>query len=218
MKTVKSLGLLCLVIAFSVAAVPKGPTSITGDQALAKLVAGNKRFVKSALLHPNQTAARRKAVAKGQTPFAIVLSCSDSRVPPEVAFDQGLGDLFVIRVAGNTVNNEGLGSIEYAVDHFGSPLIMVLGHQRCGAVDAAVKGGEAPGHIGSVVEPIKPAVEKTRGMPGDPVDNAVRANVELVVEQLKDSKPIISEAIRNGKLKVVGARYDLDSGRVEIIK
>ena len=218
MKNLKSAAVLCLILAFGIGAFSKGPVRITGDQALAKLAAGNKRFVKTGLLHPNQTAARRKAIAKGQTPFAIVLSCSDSRVPPEIAFDQGLGDLFVYRVAGNTVNNECLGSIEYAIDHFNVPLLMVLGHQRCGAVEAAVKGGEAPGHIGSVLEPLKPAVEKTRGMPGDHVENAVRANVELMVDQLKNSSPIIAEAVRNGKLKIVGARYDLRSGKVEIIK
>ena len=218
MKTIKSLGILCLVLAFGVGAFSKGEASITGDQALAKLVAGNRRYVRTAFQRPNQSLARRVEVAKGQKPFAIILSCSDSRVPPEIVFDQGLGDLFVYRVAGNTLNDEGLGSIEYGVDHFGVPLIMVLGHQRCGAVEAAVKGGEAPGRIGKVIAPIKPAVESTRGMPGDHVDNAVKANVELVVDQLKNSKPIISEAIRNGKLKVVGARYNLDSGRIELIK
>src|SRR5579885_136434 len=183
---------VCLLFALSYVALPKGDSALSGDQALQKLVQGNKQYKRVAFLHPNQSLARRKAVAKGQSPFAIILSCSDSRVPPEIIFDQGLGDLFVVRVAGNVLNDNALGSIEYAAEHFNVPLVMVLGHQRCGAVDAAVKGGEAPGHIGSLVEAIRPAVEKTKGKSGDPVGNAVRANVEMVVDQLKDSKPILA--------------------------
>ena len=218
MKITKFIMTVCLLLIFSFAALPKGASTITGDQALQKLVAGNKRYVRIAFLHPDQTRKRRTQVATGQAPFAIVLSCSDSRVPPELVFDQGLGDLFIIRVAGNVVSNEVLGSIEYAAEHFGSPLVMVLGHERCGAVDATVQGGEAPGHIGSLVDAIKPAVEKVKGKPGDLLDNAVRANIELVADQLANSKPILSEFVHNGKLKVVGARYDLDTGVVEIIK
>jgi len=208
---------VCLLLVLSFAALPKGNTTLTADQALQKLVEGNNRYKRMALLRPNQTLARRSLVAKGQNPFAIILSCADSRVPPELVFDQGLGDIFVIRVAGNIPNDQMIGSIEYAVEHFDVPLLMVLGHQRCGAVEATVKGGEVPGHIGSIVEAIKPAVEKTKGMPGDPVENAIRANIELVVEQLKNSKPILSEFVHNGKLKVVGAKYDLDTGAVEMI-
>ena len=218
MKSIKTLVLLSLILAFSFGVSSKEAGSLTGDQALAKLVTGNRRYVRTAFQRPNQSLTRRAEVAKGQKPFAVILSCSDSRVPPEIVFDQGLGDLFVIRVAGNVIDDDILGSIEYAIEHLGSPLIMVLGHQRCGAVEAVVKGGEVPGHIANLVEAIKPAVEKTKGMPGDPLDNAVRANVGMVVDQLENSKPMISEFFHNGKVKIVGARYDLDNGRVEILK
>jgi carbonic anhydrase len=136
---------------------------LTGDQALQELMNGNKRYVAAELAHPNQTAARRAEVAKGQDPFAIIVGCSDSRVPPEIIFDQGLGDLFVTRVAGNIVDDVVLGSIEYAAEHLGVPLIVVLGHKRCGAVEAAAKGGDAPVHIRSLVEAIKPAIKKAKG-------------------------------------------------------
>jgi carbonic anhydrase len=196
-----------------------GPgATITADDALARLRAGNERFVAGDLSHPNTGPDRRAEVAKGQVPFAIIVGCSDSRVGPEVVFDQGLGDLFVIRTAGNVVDDVALGSIEYAADHLGAPVILVLGHTRCGAVSAAVAGGEAHGHIGSIVEKIKPAVEETRGKPGDPVDNAVRANVRHVVRQLRGASPILSKLVKAGKLRVVGACYDLDTGRVEFLE
>jgi carbonic anhydrase len=157
-------------------------------------------------------------VAKGQKPFVIVVGCSDSRVGPEVVFDQGLGDLFVVRTAGNVVDDVALGSIEYAAEHFGVPVIFVLGHTRCGAVAAAVAGGEAPGHVGSIVEKIKPAVEVTKGKEGDAVDNAVRANVRNVVSQLRGSGPILSGLVKSGKLRVVGGCYDLDTGKVGMVE
>jgi len=206
-----------LLIASGVASAQKG-TSINGDQVLQKLMAGNKRYMTAKLTHPNQTTARRAEVAKGQHPLAIIVGCSDSRVPPEIVFDQGLGDLFVIRVAGNIVDDAILGSIEYAAEHLHAPLIVVLGHERCGAVDATVKGGNVPGHIGSLVGAIKPAVGRAKDQSGDPLDNAVRANVRMVVDQLKSSGPILEELVKQGKLKIVGARYDLDSGAVEVIQ
>ncbi len=182
-----------------------------------KLLDGNKRYVGAKLSHPNQTAERRAEVAKGQHPFAAIVSCSDSRVPPEVVFDQGMGDLFVIRLAGNVLDDAALGSLEYAVEHLGVKYILVLGHERCGAVDATVKAGEVPGHIGSLVKAIKPAVEKVRNDPGDLLDNAVRANVVMVVQQLKSSAPILEEAVKKNELKIEGARYDLDDGVVALI-
>jgi carbonic anhydrase len=188
------------------------------DESLAKLLEGNARYVKGAMTHPDADAARRAEVAKGQHPFAIILSCSDSRIPPEIVFDQGLGDIFVIRTAGNVVDDIAIGSIEYAAEHLGSPLLVVLGHENCGAVKATVDGGEAPGHIASIVKAIKPAVEKAKGEKGDLVDNSVRENVSMVREKLAESKPLLAEMVEKGKLKVVGARYDLDDGKVEIIK
>ncbi|MGA9176521.1 MAG: carbonic anhydrase [Desulfobacterales bacterium] len=146
-----------------------------------------------------------------------MLSCSDSRVPPEILFDQGLGDLFVIRLAGNILDDAALASLEYAVEHLGVKYIMVLGHERCGAVEAALKGGEVPGHIGSLVKAIQPAVEKAKNQPGDLLDNAVRANITIVVQQLKSSEPILEELVKKGDLTVVGTRYDLDDGVVVIL-
>ena len=192
---------------------------LSADQTLQMLMEGNKRYVAAKSLRPNQSAQRRGEVAKDQNPFAVILGCSDSRVPPEIIFDQGLGDLFVIRLAGNVADNLALGSIEYAVDHLGAPLVMVLGHSRCGAVSAAVqvveKGAQTPGHIASLVEVIWPAVNKMRGRPGDLLDNAITANVALVVERLKATPPTLSEFVQKGKLRIVGARYDLDTGAVE---
>ena len=188
------------------------------EESLQRLQAGNGRFVAGTPTQTTKDAKRRAEVAQGQKPFAIIVSCSDSRVGPEVVFDQGLGDIFVVRTAGHVVDEVGLGSIEYAVEHLGSPLILVLGHERCGAVAATVAGGEAPGHIPSIVKAIKPAVAKSKGQTGDAVDNAVRAQVLEVVGQLQKAGPLLAERVKAGQLKVVGARYDLDTGRAEVIE
>jgi carbonic anhydrase len=164
--------------------------------------------------HPHETAERQRELASSQSPHAEILSCADSRVPPELIFDQGLGDLFIIRVAGNVVSDTELGSLEYGAEHLHVPLLVVLGHQHCGAVTAAVEGGEAEGHIAALVNLLRPAVEKTQGMPGDHVENAVKANVEMVVKQLRASTPILAKLVSEGKLKVVGAVYSLDTGKV----
>jgi carbonic anhydrase len=189
----------------------------TPDQALQQLVQGNARFVGGKVTRPNQTAKRRGEVAKGQRPFAAILSCSDSRVPPEVVFDQGLGDLFVVRVAGNVADDPGIGSLEYAVAVLGAPLVMVLGHSACGAVDATLKGGEFPGRVGSIAKLIAPAVEKAKGQPGNTLANAIHANVALTVDRLKTTTPILSDAVEKKKIRIVGAHYDLASGRVELL-
>ena len=193
-------------------------SNLTADQALQRLVAGNERYVAGAATHPDQTAQRRAELAKGQFPFAIVLTCSDSRVVPELFLDQGLGDLFVIRNAGNILDDHVIGSMEYAVEHLHVPLVLVVGHEKCGAVSAAVAGGEAPGHIRSVVEALEPAVEQAKKLPGDKVDNAVRANAQRAAEILTRVDPILKEAASSGKLMVVPARYDLVTGRLEILK
>ncbi|MBA4389790.1 MAG: carbonic anhydrase [Syntrophus sp. (in: bacteria)] len=187
------------------------------EQALQKLVEGNKRYFSSKQSHPNQDMERRKEVSKGQKPFAVIVGCSDSRIPPEIIFDQGLGDLFVIRVAGNIVDDVALGSIEYAVGHLGSQLVVVLGHSKCGAVTATVQGGEVHGHIGSIVKAIMPAVERAKAETGDLTDNSIKANALLVADQIKSSQPILSEMVRNGKIEVVSAYYDIDSGEVTIL-
>lgn len=211
------IGLTALVsLSASIAISTEGP-SVSGDVAQKKLMEGNKRFVEGKMSHPDQASGRRTEVAKGQHPFAAIVSCSDSRVPPEVLFDQGLGNLFVIRLAGNIMDDAAMGSLEYSVEHLGVKYVMVLGHERCGAVDATVKGGEAPGHIGSLVKAIQPAVEKAKTQQGDLLDNAVKANVSMVVQQLKTSAPILEESVKKGSLTIVGARYDLDDGAVAIL-
>lgn len=187
---------------------------ITADSVLAELKAGNRHHVAHHYQHPHETGDRQRELVTGQHPHAEILSCSDSRVPPEVVFDQGLGDLFVIRVAGNVATDAEIGSLEYGAEHLHIPLIVVLGHQSCGAVTAAVQGGPPEGHIAALVNLIKPAVEKSRGLTGDPVANAVRVNVEMVVKQLRSSNPILSELVAHGKLKIVGGVYSLETGTV----
>lgn len=193
------------------------PTDITPNSALKKLMAGNQRYIEQKRTFPDQARSRVVEVAKGQHPFATILACSDSRVAPEIIFDQGLGDLFDIRVAGNFLDDVVLGNIEYAALELGVPLLVILGHERCGAVKAALDGKAVPGHISTLVAAIKPAVDSTKGQTGDAWDNAVRANVKMNVNKLQSSSPILAEAVKAGKLKVVGGRYDLDSGKVEII-
>ena len=189
----------------------------TPDQALQMLVTGNRRYVSGQALHPNQSAERRQALVSGQQPFAAVLACADSRVPPEVFCDQGLGDLFVVRNAGNVVDDVVLGSLEYAVEHLGAPLVAVIGHTRCGAITAAVQGGHAPGHSASVVDRLKPAVAAASGEAGNAVLNAVVANVRQAVAALKACEPILAEAARIGRLQVAGGVYHLDTGELELI-
>jgi carbonic anhydrase len=165
-----------------------------------------------------QAAKRRAELTKSQHPFAAIVSCSDSRVPPEIIFDEGLGDLFVVRVAGNVINDENLGSIEYAVDHLAVRLIVVLGHQSCGAVKAAKETiaakGKAPGHIESLVTAIKPAVEATAK--GD-LETTIKANVTDVVQSLRSSTPILKAKVDSGEVRVIGDYYSLDTGAVTFL-
>ncbi len=189
----------------------------TPDAALTRLMAGNQRFVSGQTQHPQQSIDRVKELAQSQSPFAIVLGCADSRVPGEVVFDQGLGNIFDVRVAGNIVTPEVVGSIEYAVAYLKTPLLVVLGHERCGAVSAAVQGGEFTKGIASLVEAIAPAVAKVQGQAGNAVENVVVANIQYQVEKLQQSSPVIQEAVRAGKLKIVGGRYDLDEGTVTLV-
>lgn len=185
--------------------------------ALRRLLEGNERYVAGKASHPDQTLSRRTELTQGQHPFAVVLTCSDSRVAPELFFDQGLGDLFVIRNAGNVLDDHVLGSIEYAVEHLHVALILVVGHEKCGAVSAAVAGGEAPGHIRSIVEAIAPALKKAKGLAGDAVDNTVRCNAQLCADALAHSEPLLQEAHHAHRLVVAPARYDLASGRVQLL-
>ena len=187
-------------------------------EAISKLKEGNGRYTSGNLQHPGQTSERRAELAKTQHPFATILSCSDSRVPPEIVFDQGLGDLFIVRVAGNVINDEGLGSVEYSIDHLGSRLILVLGHQNCGAVKAAretiAAKGNAPGHIESLVTAIKPAVEATAK---EDLDATIKVNVKHVVQALRSSTPILKAEVDSGKIQVIGGYYSLDTGAVTFL-
>ncbi len=192
------------------------PSSLSPDDALQKLVEGNQRFVQHQPQYPDQSEVRLREVAQAQHPFATVLTCADSRVPAEIIFDQGIGDIFDVRIAGNVATPEALGSIEYAVALLGAPVLMVLGHERCGAVTAAVENQTLPGEIGTFVKAILPAVDRAKGKPGDAIDNAVIANVQYQIEQLQRSLLLIERA-QSGKLKIVGGRYDLDTGMVMII-
>jgi carbonic anhydrase len=201
------------------AGAASGPkTSLTADQALARLKEGNAAFVKGGACVPTGGPPRVAELAAGQAPFAVVVGCSDSRTPPEHLFGGGLGELFVIRVAGNTVDASALGSIEYGVAVLGAPLILVLGHSKCGAVEAAAKivteGTTFPGSIGEMVLPIVPSVLRAQKKGGDLVAAAVGENVGRVVEQLKGSDAILRDPIRAGTVKVVGGVYDLGSGAV----
>ncbi len=204
-----SLGFLTittLALAGEHAASPASP-----EVALAKLVEGNARFASGEVSQGKPTAAKRAETAQAQHPFAIIVGCADSRTSPELIFDENIGDLFVIRTAGNLVDDHALGSIEYAVEHLGTRLIVVLGHERCGAVKAALASASAPGHIDSLVHDIQPAVQAAKGKPGDPVDNTVAENARLVAAH-------IQKDVELGELKkeirIVAAVYDLDTGKV----
>jgi carbonic anhydrase len=219
---------------------------VSPTDAISRLKEGNARFTAGNLQHPHesneerayiaknsyenpggislgmtseQATKRRGELIKSQHPFAIILSCSDSRVPPELVFDEGLGDLFIIRVAGNVLNDEGLGSIEYGVEVLGARLILVLGHQSCGAVDAAMKTvaakGKAPGHIQSLVTAIKPVVDST---PKGDLETTIKANVKHVVDALRSSTPILKARVDSGDVQVIGGYYTLDIGAVTFLE
>ena len=185
--------------------------------ALEKLMDGNRRFQAAGQTYPHQTAARRHALRDGQRPFALILSCADSRVPPELIFDQGLGDLFVIRVAGHVVDDTVLASVEFAVAVLGVPLVMVLGHSQCGAVEAAIDGGELPGNLPKLAAAIQPAVAAAKELPGNLVDNAIKTNARITAVQLLDHSPLLKQAVTNQQIKIMAALYNLDSGTVELL-
>jgi carbonic anhydrase len=204
-------------------AVERRRTDLTPAQALARLKQGNADFLADKATVSPQGRERRLEIARGQIPFAVLVGCSDSRVSPELLFDTGLGELFIVRNAGNTVDTVALGSIQYGVGVLGAPLVVVLGHERCGAVEAALavvqKSASFPGSIGQMIEPIIPAVLKARrnaALRGEELlDAAVRENVRRIVDRLRNSEPALIAPLRAGTLKVVGARYDLDDGEVD---
>jgi carbonic anhydrase len=203
---------------------PPGPTQLSGDEIMKRMAEGNQRFVSGKVLHPRRTPADFKPLAKAQYPIAAIISCADSRVTPELLFDQGIGDLFVIRIAGNYVDGAGAavkGSVEYAVAELNVGMILVLGHSQCGAVKAAIQHihdkDALPGSINDLVNAIKPAVLESEGKPGDPLENAIEANVRRGVEKLKQLGPVIAPAVESGKVSVFGGVYDLATGTVKIL-
>ncbi len=193
------------------------PQPVSPDAAIKRLVEGNQRFADGKRLNPNQSRLRLQETSVAQYPFAAILGCADSRVPAEIVFDQGLGDLFVVRVAGNIAAQEAIGSLEFATAVLGAQTIVVLGHARCGAVSAAIKGDPLPGRIGIFVEEIKPAVERVRNKTGNIQENAIIANVQYQVTRLAESSTILASLIKEGKLKIVGGHYDLAKGKITML-
>jgi carbonic anhydrase len=198
----------------------------TPDAAVEQLMEGNERYIQGKGVHKVDESVRRVAIAEEQKPYAAILGCADSRVPPEVVFDQGLGDLFVVRIAGNTAQDPlVVGSVEYAAEHLGSILVVVLGHQSCGAVKAAVatvtEGAHQEGSIQDFVDPIVPVVKKTKRKSPDAddhelIEQSIKANVERSVDELSHEE-LLEHLVEDGKLKIVGAEYELDSGKVEFL-
>lgn len=185
--------------------------------ALRKLMGGNRRFIEDKSIRPRQSRQDLTNTEKGQKPFAVIVGCSDSRVPNEIIFDQGVGDLFIIRTAGQVMAAASYGSVEFATVALGSKLIVVLGHQSCGAVDAAIKRPDVPGHIVTLVNSIKPAAQKAKAMGGNMLENAIRANVIDQVNELRDLEPVLAKKYRNGEILIVGAVYNLGTGKVEFL-
>ncbi len=212
--TFSGLIIACLWVLAGSLAVAKDPplASVSPDVALARLKAGNARFAAHPVSKGQPTAARRAETYQSQYPYAIIVACADSRTAPELVFDQNIGDLFVVRTAGNLVDDYGLGSIEYAVDHLGTRLIVVLGHERCGAVKAAMESATAPGHVNSLVHDIQPAVEAAKNEAGDRLANTVKANARLMAEKIRKDAEL---GAHKSVVRIVTGFYVLDTGVVE---
>jgi carbonic anhydrase len=210
----KTTTLLVFIIALL---SPLVQAQVSADAALNSLKEGNKRFVEGKSIKPHQDLQRIKEVSSGQKPFAIIVGCSDSRVPNEIIFDQGLGDLFIIRTAGQVSTFASWGSIEFGNAVLGANLIVVLGHTKCGAVSAACQIPDVPGHIVTLINAIKPAAQLAKTQKGDEVENAVKINVAMQVQQLENLEPVLTKAVQNKNLKIVGAVYNLETGTVEFL-
>ena len=214
------LGLLAVLAAPAAAA---GGAGMSADEALAKLKDGNDRYLAGKPQYPHQDRERRALTAgQGQHPFAAVLACADSRVPVELIFDQGIGDLFVVRVAGNVAQTDEIGSLEYAVDHLAPPVVVVMGHTQCGAVTAVLENAKLPPHIANLVAPIRPAVaraktENPEAAPEDLLTAAIRENVLQTMADLVQRSAMIKAHVRDKKLRVVGALYEVDTGQVQML-
>lgn len=189
----------------------------TADEALQILLEGNKRFVAGTLEHPNHCEESRRLSSTGQEPIATILTCADSRVPPVDIFDQGIGDLFVVRVAGNIIGFHSLGSIEYAVKHLNTPLIIVMGHSCCGAVGAVASEVRLEGHMSSFTAPIQTAIKNVKHLEGDIVDNAAKEVAKMIASQISVSEPILADFVKEDKVRVLPAYYDISTGTVTLL-
>lgn len=226
-KKVFLLAAICffaLVLAGSIpAATHKQDNNVTPDHAFAILLKGNQRFVKGQMVHPHQSAENRVKTAKeGQKPIAAILGCSDSRVPPEIIFDAGIGDIFVVRLAGNVTGKEALGSLEYAVEHLGVKLILVLGHTKCGAVTAVAEQEKVAGNLIAIADEIKPAVDKTKAAYKNLtaeklILGSIKANVQQSIDKMLSSSALLRERLQAGDLKIIGGLYDLETGAVTVL-
>lgn len=224
LRNVGSIMALPVLTRVSAFAAPTPKAAPPPDQVLKLMLAGNQRFASGASTHPRRTPADFKPLAAGQSPLACVVACADSRVTPEILFDLGIGELFVVRVAGNYVDGAGptvKGSIEYAVAELGVSLIMILGHSQCGAIKAAIQHlhdkDALPGAINDLVNAVKPAVTASENLPGDKLENAIRVNVKRGVDRLNTLGPIVAPAVTSGKIKVAGAVYDLATGKITMV-
>lgn len=190
---------------------------ITGQEALDKLMEGNRRFVTGQLLHPHRTEEARLGLVSGQSPCAVILTCSDSRLLPVDVFDQGLGDLFVIRVAGGVLNDQIMGSIEYAVDHLKTPLVVIMSHESCGAITAVSQGVKLPGHTATLTPSIDAALKRAQVQGGNLINNAAKELALSMAQEVTNSEPILADQIKSGKVMVVACYYELASGEVTLL-
>ena len=213
----RTIGFALLALTGIVVLADEHPAGVPADKALAMLIDGNQRFAEHLKTHADASPERRHELIVGQHPYAVIISCSDSRVPPELVFDAGLGELFVIRDAGNVVDDVVVGSVEYAIEHLGVKLVLVMGHESCGAVTAAVNHANEA-HITAIVKAILPALEVSKGQAGDPVHNCVAANARMTAKQIRESQPVMAKAVSKDGVKVQAAVYDLQTGKVNLLK
>lgn len=189
----------------------------TADEVLQILIDGNKRFVTEKMLHQNHSKSRRDELKDGQQPIATILTCSDSRVPPVDIFDQGLGDLFVVRVAGNIAGDHALGSIEYGVAHLHTPLVIIMGHGSCGAIAAVASGATLEGHIATLTPTIQAALKNVKETEKDRINLAAKELAKQVAERVATSEPVIADLVHSGKTRVIPAYYDFETGKVSFL-
>lgn len=206
--------LVLITLLFSWACIAEAQQAVSPQEGFKRLMQGNERYVKGTLLHPDRDQERRSQTATIQKPFAVILGCSDSRVPPEILFDQGIGDLFIVRVAGNVVGPIELASIEYAAIYLGATVLVVLGHEKCGAVDAVLGGNTKD--IEPIATLIEPAIKQAKKEPGSILENAIKDNVKNVVDQL-EKVPLLADLIKKKKFLIEGGYYDLRSGKVDVL-